>query len=144
VIKKGKGEQNMKRAKRFAELALALELALSLAGRGELEGVSRPQAQGNLDGSYLGKHSDELLELVDITADEVEANYVQVLQTEAECFTYYFDIAYPTEELTSELVELYKEIYSHSRYGVGESTKVDDTTYGVQLTIYPMDIMQKV
>ena len=58
--------------------------------------------------------------------------------------TYYFDITYPTEELTNELVELYKEIYSHSRYEVGESTKVDDTTYGVQLTIYPIDIMQKV
>lgn len=41
-------------------------------------------------------------------------------------------------------MELYKEIYSHSRYEVGESTKVDDTTYGVQLTIYPIDIMQKV
>ena len=100
--------------------------------------------QGNLDEIYLGKYSDEFLELVDITADEAEANYLQGLQTEAEFFTYYFDITYPTEELTNELVELYKEIYSHSRYEVGESTKVDDTTYGVQLTIYPIDIMQKV
>ncbi len=134
----------MKRAKRFAALALALALALSLAGCGAMEDVSRTLVQGNLDEIYLGKYSDEFLELVDITADEAEANYLQGLQTEAEFFMYYFDITYPTEELTNELVELYKEIYSHSRYEVGESTKVDDTTYGVQLTIYPIDIMQKV
>lgn len=134
----------MKRAKRLAALALALALALSLAGCGAMEDVSRTLVQGNLDEIYLGKYSDEFLELVDITADEAEANYLQGLQTEAEFFTYYFDITYPTEELTNELVELYKEIYSHSRYEVGESTKVDDTTYGVQLTIYPIDIMQKV
>lgn len=134
----------MKRAKRFAALALALALALSLAGCGAMEDVSRTLVQGNLDEIYLGKYSDEFLELVDITADEAEANYLQGLQTEAEFFTHYFDITYPTEELTNELVELYKEIYSHSRYEVGESTKVDDTTYGVQLTIYPIDIMQKV
>ena len=134
----------MKRAKRLAALALALALALSLAGCGAMEDVSRTLVQGNLDEIYLGKYSDEFLELVDITADEAEANYLQGPQTEAEFFTYYFDITYPTEELTNELVELYKEIYSHSRYEVGESTKVDDTTYGVQLTIYPIDIMQKV
>lgn len=134
----------MKRAKRLAALALALALALSLAGCGAMEDVSRTLVQGNLDEIYLGKYSDEFLELVDITADEAEANYLQGLQTEAEFFMYYFDITYPTEELTNELVELYKEIYSHSRYEVGESTKVDDTTYGVQLTIYPIDIMQKV
>ena len=134
----------MKRAKRFAALALALALALSLAGCGAMEDVSRTLVQGNLDEIYLGKYSDEFLELVDITADEAEANYLQWLQTEAEFFTYYFDITYPTEELTNELVELYKEIYSNSRYEVGESTKVDDTTYGVQLTIYHIDIMQKV
>ena len=134
----------MKRAKRFAALALALALALSLAGCGAMEDVSRTLVQGNLDEIYLGKYSDEFLELVDITADEAETNYLQGLQTEAEFFMYYFDITYPTEELTNELVELYKEIYSHSRYEVGESTKVDDTTYGVQLTIYPIDIMQKV
>lgn len=63
----------MKRAKRFAALALALALALSLAGCGAMEDVSRTLVQGNLDEIYLGKYSDEFLELVDITADEAEA-----------------------------------------------------------------------
>ena len=62
----------MKRAKRFAALALALALALSLAGCGAMEDVSRTLVQGNLDEIYLGKYSDEFLELVDITADEAE------------------------------------------------------------------------
>ena len=45
----------MKRAKRLAALAHALALALSLAGCGAMEDVSRTLVQGNQDEIYLGK-----------------------------------------------------------------------------------------
>ena len=62
---------------------------------------------------------------------------------EVNYFMQFFGIEYPTDEITQELTELYKEIYSHSKYEVGEAADVSENTYGVPLTIYPIDIMQK-
>lgn len=135
----------MKTAKKAAALAVLLALALSLAGCGTaMSDASALLVQGNLDEIYLGKFDPAFLELVDVTEAEAEENYEQGLGVEADYFMQYFQIEYPTDELRQEVVELYKDIYSHARYEVGEATKVDDTTYGVPVSVYPMDIMQKV
>ncbi len=135
----------MKRVKTTAAAVLAVLLALSLAGCGTaMSDASVMLVQGNLDEIYLGKYDSGFLELVDSTEAVAEENYLQGLETEAQYFAYYFDIEYLTDELESEIVELYKDIYAHSRYEVGEVAKINDTTYGVSVTVYPVDIMQKV
>ena len=126
----------MKKSILAMSLVLALVLALSLAGCGTaMTDASTVLVQGNLDEIYLGKYDPAFLELVNTTEEQAEANYIQGLETEADYFAYYFSIDYMDDTLQDEIVELYKEIYSHSRYEVGEATKVDDSTYGVPVTI---------
>lgn len=133
----------MKKARRAVAIAAALVLALSLAGCGTMmEDSVQALVQGNLDEIYLGKYNEDFLQLVDITEAEAEQNYLDGLEVEAQYFAALFSIDYMTEELTAEIVDLYKEIYSHSRYEVGETTKVDDDTYGVPVTVYPIDVLQ--
>ena len=98
--------------------------------------------QGNLDELYLGQYNEDFLQLVDITEAEAEQNYLDGLDVEAQFFAQYFLIENLTDDIKAEIVDLYKEIYSHSRYEVGEATEVDEDTYGVPVTIYPIDIMQ--
>ncbi len=135
----------MKKTRAAAALILALAIALSLAGCGTaMSDASTMLVQGNLDEIYLGKFDPDFLKLVDSTEEQAQANYEDGIEVEANYFMQFFGIEYPTDEITAELTELYKEIYSHSRYEVGEAAEVSDNTYGVPLTIYPMDIMQKV
>lgn len=133
----------MKRTKPLLALALAAVMALSLAGCGTLMTDSvGALVQGNLDELYLGQYNEDFLQLVDITEAEAEQNYLDGLDVEAQFFAQYFLIENLTDDIKAEIVDLYKEIYSHSRYEVGEATEVDEDTYGVPVTIYPIDIMQ--
>ena len=135
----------MKKLKKVLAFALVLALALSLAGCGTLMTDSmKLLVQGNLDVVYLGKFSEEYMELTDSTEAELEANYIDGLDFQADYFAQYFQIDNLTDEIKAQIVELYKEIFSHSRYEVGEASKVDDSTYGVKLTVYPIDVMQRV
>lgn len=49
----------------------------------------------------------------------------------------------PTEEQRSELIELYKEIYAKASYTVDTATEIDETTYGVKVTVAPIDIFHQ-
>lgn len=140
----------MRSRKALAFIAIALVLALSLSGCGILSllGMDPSESvkvlvQGNLDEIYLGKYNSDFLELTDMTEAEAEQNYLDGLAVEAQVFAQLCDIDYLTDELEAEVVDLYKEIYSHSKYELGEVQKIDEDTYGVQLTIYPIDIMQQ-
>ena len=135
----------MKKFRTAAALILALALALSLAGCGTaMSDASAMLVQGNLDEIYLGKFDPDFLTLVDSTEEEAQTIYEDGIEVEVNYFMQFFGIEYPTDEITQELTELYKEIYSHSMYEVGEAADVSENTYGVPLTIYPIDIMQKV
>ena len=140
---KEKEVNRMKRTKPLLALVLAAVMALSLAGCGTLMTDSvGALVQGNLDELYLGQYNEDFLQLVDITEAEAEQNYLDGLDVEAQFFAQYFLIENLTDDIKAEIVDLYKEIYSHSRYEVGEATEVDEDTYGVPVTIYPIDIMQ--
>lgn len=140
----------MKSRKALAFIAIALVLALSLSGCGILSLLGADPAdtmkvlvQGNLDEIYLGKYNSDFLELTDTTEEEAEQNYLDGLAVEADVYAQMCSIDYLTDELKAEIIDLYKEIYSHSKYEIGEVQKIDDDTYGVQLTVYPIDIMQQ-
>ncbi len=98
--------------------------------------------QGNLDEIYMGEVDDDYLEMVDITREEAEEVYITGLESEAERFASYFAIEYMTDDIREQIVDLLKEIYSHASYTVEEATKLDDTTYAVQVLLEPLDIFQ--
>ncbi|MBQ3010332.1 MAG: hypothetical protein IJD81_03960 [Oscillospiraceae bacterium] len=100
--------------------------------------------QGNLDEIYLGVFDDKYLALVDGSEASAQEIYDEGMAYEAEYFCYYFDVEYPTDAFLQELIDVYKEIYGHSKYKVGDASKLDETTYVVKLTVSPIDIMELV
>lgn len=132
----------MKKALTFL-LVLALIFSMAACGSGFSVGVNM-LVQGNIDGLYLGKFDDAYLKLVDSTEAECRQDYLAGLEMEAQYFAYYFDIEILDDDLKAEIVELYKEIYSHSQYTVGEASKLDDSTYAVKVTISPINIVDLV
>ena len=101
--------------------------------------------QGNIDLVYLNKISDSYLQTVTNTKEELESIYEQGIEVEADYFVSYFyiDLELAPEDTMDRIKELYKEIYSHSKYEVGEAVKSGDD-YLVSVTIHPIDIIQKV
>ena len=108
--------------------------------------------QGNIDHIYLGKYDAEYLKMVDITEEEAEADYLDGLQMEAEFFASYWgiiDTSYGEsyddldESLQAEIIDLYKEIYSHTQYEIQSVTKLDDGSYSVKVLVDPIDIMEQ-
>lgn len=131
-------------------LALALVLSILLAGCSGLsnrQGAIPTLVKGNLDLVYLNEYSDEYKVLLadPPTAEEAEQEYLTNLEAEAQYFMSYFNIAEDmiSEETRQSIIDMYKEIYSYSKYEVGEAVKSDEK-YLVEVTIYPIDIIQKV
>ncbi len=100
--------------------------------------------QGNLDAVYLNQYTEDYLDMVDTTAEALQAKYEEGIAYEVEFFAYYFDIALDIcdPSIEAQITQLYQQIYPHSKYEVGTSTKNGDT-YLVSLTVYPIDLFQQ-
>ena len=98
--------------------------------------------QGNIDSLYLGRADRVYYDVVGATVAECEEDYLRGLEKEAEFFADYCSIEFLPDDLKADLVELYKEIYSFSRYTVGEARRKTTDTYEVKVEIYPLNIMQ--
>lgn len=139
----------MKQMKKLLALALAALMILSLtACSGLVDKATELQmaalVQGNIDELYLGKFDADYLKSVNSTEEEAKAYYEDGLATEAEYFAYYFGIEFFTDDLKAELMDLYREIYSHSSYTVGAASTLDDTTVVVKVDVQPIDIFVQV
>ena len=97
--------------------------------------------RGNLDEIYLGRADSNYLKLTGSTAEDVTASFESSLSQAAVFFCGYFDIPHPSESVMTEVEELYRQIYSHASYTVGQAFKVDDRTYTVPVTVQPLNIM---
>lgn len=138
--------------KRAAALGLALCLALGLSACGDKESEQvQKLVQGNLDVIYLNKADPEYLELVESSENEAEQDYLDGLEAEAEYFSRYFSIVNTdynesyddlSDELKQAIMDLYDEIYSHTKYEVQPAVKQDDGSYTVKVLIDPINIMQ--
>lgn len=129
--------------KHLGFLTALLVLVLALAGCGG--GFDAAQLlQGNLDVLYLGQYDETYLKSVNLTEEQATAYYEEGMETEMEYFAYYFDIdsSLISAETKQSIIDMYKQIYAYSKYEVGDTTKNGDT-YLVQLTIYPIDIIDK-
>lgn len=134
----------MRKVKRVLLILAVAALCLALTACGSFGSSVKVLVQGNLDEIYLGQTSEEYLKMVNSDKKSAEKTYLAGLETEAEYFVNYFNIEYPTEELMDQIVEMYKQIYAHSKYTVNEPAKLDDNTYAVKVQISPIDIFQLV
>ena len=129
-------------------LSLALLLPLSACGGGLSADDAQLYVQGILDENYLGKSDPDFLKLIDGTEDEVEEVYAGSLETEAQFFLDSFVESELSQEeqdrLLEELSTMYRQIYAHSKYTVESASQVDDTTFGVKVTVEPIDIFHQV
>ena len=131
--------------KRVISLTLSLALLIPLAACGG--GLSPDDAttyiQGILDENYKGIYDAEFLEMIDSTETEAQESYQNSIEVEADFLIGSLMDNAPTEEQRSELIELYKEIYAKASYTVDTATEIDETTYGVKVTVAPIDIFHQ-
>ena len=135
--------------KAFAALLLLPALLLPLSAcSGMSDDTAMAYIQGILDQNYLGKADDQFLSIVDTDEVEVAEIYEGSLETEAEFFLGSFVESQLDQEtldtLTAELVEMYRQIYTHSKYTVDSASQMDEHTYSVKVTVEPIDIFHQV
>lgn len=94
---------------------------------------------GILNNIYLGD-SAMYMELVDITAEEAAQEYEQGIEVEADFFLQYYGIGTVSDDVYQQIVDMYKVIYSHSKYEVKEAVKNGDD-YNVEVLISPIDVI---
>lgn len=101
--------------------------------------------KNNLDLIYLDQYSDEYLKKVNLDKAQAEQQYQEGLNVEADVFANLFNIELDScdDAVKEQILALYRQIYSHSKYEVGTESRNGDT-YLVQLTVYPIDIFAKV
>ena len=131
----------MKNLKRSAALLLAAALVFAMTACRSFSEDMTTLVRGNLDELYLGQYDADYIKLVRTTEEDCEKDYLDGLELEAEFFASYFQIENLTDDLKAEIVELYKELYSHSEFTVGEASKLDDSTYAVKVEIAPINIV---
>ena len=128
-----------------AALSLTFVLSLSACGGGGLSADdATTYVQGILDENYKGVYDPDFLELIDITENEAEETYLSSLETEADFFASAFLIDDLTDELKAEVVDMYKQVYAKAKYTVDTATEVDDSTFGVKVTVEPLDVFDRV
>lgn len=101
--------------------------------------------KNNLELIYLNQYSDEYLKRVNLDKAQAEQQFQDGLSVEAEVFADLFNIELDAcdDSVREQILELYRQIYSHSKYEVGTESRNGDV-YLVQLTVYPIDIFAKV
>ncbi len=125
-------------------LTAAMVLSLAACGGGVTAFDATKYIQGTLDENYLGKFDPDFLELVDSTEKEAEEIYLGNLEAESSYFASAFAIDYMEGDILDETMELYKEIYAKAKYTVDPATKIDDKTFGVKVTVEPIDVLHLV
>lgn len=138
--------------KRIIVLLAAIVSLFSLTGCNILAALSGAAdfdaalyIKGNLESMYLGQFDDDYLDIVDATKEDLEESHLYNVEYEYyEYFSKYFSVAtdYISDETNQKGIDLVKEIYSHSRFKVDSSTKAQDGSFNVTVTISPITIIQ--
>lgn len=133
----------MKKIKIIAIVLAAVLCMGLLSGCGSFSAADL--VKNNLDLVYLNQYTDDYLEKVGLDKEQAQQQYEDGLDVEVEYFANYFTIELDVcgDEVRQQIADLYRQIYNRSKYEVGEESRSGDT-YLVQLTVYPIDIFQKV
>lgn len=133
----------MKKIKVIAIVLAAVLCMGLLSGCGSFSATEL--VKNNLDLIYLNQYTDDYLTRVGLDKEQADQEYEDGLEVESEYFANTFDIDLDIcgDEIRQQIIDLYRQIYTHSKYEVGAESRSGDT-YLVQLTVYPIDIFQKV
>lgn len=125
-----------------AALALCM-LLVSCGGGGLTEKDAETYVKGHLDALYLGKVSQDYIDLVeDMTEAEAQEMHKTNVSAEAEILLLDFlAVEYPTDEMTKRSEELIEQIYSKSQYKVGTGSKTKDGDFVVEVTVSPIEML---
>lgn len=88
--------------------------------------------------------STSYMKLVDVTAEEAHDAYIEGLEAESEVLFSFlsFDSNYISDETRQRVLDLYGQIYQHSKFEVEDAAK-SGKGYTVVVRIYPIDIFEK-
>lgn len=113
------------------------------SGGGVTEKDAEVYVKGHLDAAYLGICSKEYTDLVeDMTEDDAEEMHRNNITWEAEILLEdFFQVEYPTDEMTQRAEELIEEIYSKAKYSVGTGSKTKDGDFVVEVTVSPIEVL---
>lgn len=128
--------------KRFSAFAAAVVLILLLCSCGMSASDAQTYVKGHLDSVYLNIHSEKYLELTGLDISECKNDYAHGIEQEVEYFLSYAQIEGVSDETVERINRMYRQIYPHSKYEVGEVTKGSDRIF-VNVTIYPIDVIVK-
>ena len=118
--------------------------AFAGCGSGSQKDFAAVYVQGILDTLYLGQYNSDFLALTDYESeDQLAREYENGILAETDYFAYYFNVSTLSEKTRTDLEELYKEIYSFSKYQVNPSTGAEGS-YDVNVVVSPIDVIQKV
>jgi len=125
-------------------LILCAALALSLLSGCGSAYTAKDLVQDTLDLYYLNKTSDAFMEQMGIDETEAHSRFERWLSLEIPFFCQMFEIELDSCDpgIREQIADLYREIYSHSKFSVGEMTE-NNGDYSVSVTIWPIDILQR-
>ena len=123
--------------------AACLLVTLTACGGGITEKDAEVYVKGHLDATYLGTHTKEYIDLVeDMTEDDIDEMHQNNITWEAEILLEdFFQVEYPTDEMTQRAKELIEKIYSKSKYTVGTGSKTKDGDFVVEVAVSPIEVM---
>lgn len=129
--------------KRALLIVLAMSLLFSLTGCSLFKTKSKEYSNyvtGILDMNYKGEY-EYYTDATGATDEDAQAIYDAGINSLAESMINYYGIKIVDDGATKDkFIQLAKDIYSHSKYDVSKAYKEDDVYY-VDVTVYPMDIM---
>ena len=97
--------------------------------------------EGVLDNSYFGE-SEKYIKQVKVEAEEAKKQYEDGLVHEAQFFMKFMDIENCSDEVTQQIIEMYREIYAKAKYNVGIA-EADGDNFKVKVTVEPILIMKE-
>jgi len=129
--------------KKVFSIILILSMLISLSACASEEDIQL-LVQGNLDELYLGQFSEEYVELTGSSRDECIKSYERGIEAEAKLFCLLYSVENPTDEVMSDIADMYRDIYSHAKYRVSTPELLRDGSFSVTVKVYPIDIFQRV
>ena len=126
------------RMKKMAAAVVAMVTALALTACAGGFDASK-YVNGVLNNIYLGD-STGYMDLVEITAEEAKEEYEQGISVEADFFLQYYGLDSVSDDVYQQIVDMYKQIYSKSKFEVKEAVKNGDD-YNVEVVVSPIDVI---
>ena len=130
------------RIKKAVCMVLCCAVILGVTGCGKKSSDYQAYVKSLITANYLGI-TDEYVEMTGSNEEDAEAIYLQNVTRLADNLSLYYGLEIAGDEtLAPAMVDLAKQIYGKTKFEVNRAFK-DNNIYYVELTIYPIDILNQ-